>query len=104
MSSMILATALELARLHGVRYAAFYLLDSGIDVEVAVDLLGSRVKSSSRPRAKQWRARKSSSTAHGIDSAQSDAARKILDLWERKPNLNHDPIDKEQINEDCAGC
>ena len=85
MSSMVLATALELARLHGVRYAAFYLLDSGIDVEVAADLLGGRVSHPPRPRAKQWVTSSSSSTAYELDLAQLDGAKKILDLWERKP-------------------
>lgn len=85
MSSMILATALELARLHGVRFAAFYLLDSGIDVEVAVDLLGSRVSHSPCRRTKQWGGRLPSSTADGLDLAQLDDATKNLNLWERKP-------------------
>ena len=39
MSTTILATALELARLHGVRYAASYLCDAGIAIEVAVEVL-----------------------------------------------------------------
>lgn len=39
MSTTILATALELARLHGVRFAASYLRDAGIAIEVAVEVL-----------------------------------------------------------------
>jgi hypothetical protein len=39
MSTTILATALELARLHGVRFAASYLCDAGIAIEVAVEML-----------------------------------------------------------------
>jgi hypothetical protein len=39
MSTTILATALELARLHGVRLAASYLCDAGIAIEVAVEVL-----------------------------------------------------------------
>ena len=39
MSTTILATALELARLHGVRFAASYLCDAGIAIEVAVEVL-----------------------------------------------------------------
>lgn len=36
---LILATALELLRVHGVRLAALYLHDEGITLDVAVDLL-----------------------------------------------------------------
>ncbi|MGZ5234011.1 MAG: hypothetical protein ACXWC3_28705, partial [Burkholderiales bacterium] len=39
MSTTILATALELARLHGVRFAASYLCDADIAIEVAVEVL-----------------------------------------------------------------
>jgi len=39
MSTTILATALELSRLHGVRFAASYLCDAGIAIEVAVEVL-----------------------------------------------------------------
>ena len=39
MSTTILATALELARLHGARFAASYLCDAGITIEVAVEVL-----------------------------------------------------------------
>lgn len=73
---MVLATALELARLHGVRYAALYLFDVGIDVEVAVDLLGSRASPSTRPKVKRWPTSSPSSTAGGLDLAQLDDAGK----------------------------
>lgn len=39
MNPLVLATAVELSRLHGVRYAAAYLQESGISIQVAVDLL-----------------------------------------------------------------
>jgi len=39
MSPSVLATAVELSRLHGVRYAAAYLQESGVTIEVALDLL-----------------------------------------------------------------
>lgn len=39
MRPSVLATAVELSRLHGVRYAAAYLQESGINIEVALDLL-----------------------------------------------------------------
>jgi hypothetical protein len=42
MQTTILATALELARLHGVRFAAAYLCDQGIAVEVAVEVLARK--------------------------------------------------------------
>jgi hypothetical protein len=34
-----LATALELARMHGIRFAAIYLCEEGIAFEVAVEVL-----------------------------------------------------------------
>lgn len=39
MSPSVLATAVELSRLHGVRFAAAYLHESGVSIEVAIDLL-----------------------------------------------------------------
>lgn len=39
MRTTILATALELARIHGVRFAASYLSEEGIAIEVAVEVL-----------------------------------------------------------------
>ena len=39
MSPLVLATAVELSLLHGVRYAAAYLHESGVSIEVALDLL-----------------------------------------------------------------
>jgi hypothetical protein len=39
MKTTILATALELARIHGVRFAYYYLEEEGIALEVAVELL-----------------------------------------------------------------
>lgn len=42
METTNLATALELARVHGVRFAASYLCDKGIAVEVAVEVLAQR--------------------------------------------------------------
>ena len=39
MSPLVLATAVELSRLHGVRYAAAYLHESGVSIQVAIDLL-----------------------------------------------------------------
>jgi hypothetical protein len=39
MRTAVLATALELARVHGVRFAAFYLCEESIDFEVAVEVL-----------------------------------------------------------------
>jgi len=39
MSATILAAALELSRIHGVPYAAFFLLDRDIAFEVIAELL-----------------------------------------------------------------
>lgn len=39
MRMTILATALELARLHGVKFAASYLYEEGIAIEVAMEVL-----------------------------------------------------------------
>jgi hypothetical protein len=39
MGTTVLATALELARLHGVRFAAFYLSEAGVAIDVAVEML-----------------------------------------------------------------
>jgi hypothetical protein len=39
MSPTMLAAALELSRLHGVPYAAFFLLDHGVSSEVIEELL-----------------------------------------------------------------
>ncbi len=36
-SSTILAIAIELARLHGVKFAASYLFEAGVDIGVAVE-------------------------------------------------------------------
>lgn len=42
MASTTLATAIELARIHGVRFAASYLCEAGIDLEVALEVLAQR--------------------------------------------------------------
>lgn len=39
MSPLILAAALELSRIHGISYAAFFLLDRDIAFEVIAELL-----------------------------------------------------------------
>lgn len=39
MSAAILAAALELSRIHGVPYAAFFLLDRDVAFEVIAELL-----------------------------------------------------------------
>lgn len=39
MSPAILAAALELSRLHGVPFAAFFLLDRGVAFDVIAELL-----------------------------------------------------------------
>jgi hypothetical protein len=39
MSATILAAALELSRIHGVQYAAFFLLDRDVEFEVIAELL-----------------------------------------------------------------
>jgi hypothetical protein len=41
MSAAILAAALELSRIHGVPYAAFFLLDRDVAFEVIAELLWS---------------------------------------------------------------
>ena len=42
MNSWVLGTASKLVSLHGIRYAASYLCDNGVAVEVALELLASR--------------------------------------------------------------
>ncbi len=43
MSPLVLATALELSRLQGIRCAASYLCDNEVAIEVAIEtLVGSR--------------------------------------------------------------
>ncbi len=39
MSTFILATAIELCKINGIRYAAFYLYENGVAIEVALELL-----------------------------------------------------------------
>lgn len=39
MGMMSLATALALARVHGVQFAATYLFEAGINLDVAIELL-----------------------------------------------------------------
>ena len=39
MSQLVLATALELARFHGPRLAALYLIDEGVAIDVALEVL-----------------------------------------------------------------
>ena len=39
MSAAILAAAIELARIHGIPYAAFFLLDRDVAFEVIAELL-----------------------------------------------------------------
>lgn len=41
MRTTTLATALELARIHGVQLAAAYLCDTGVSIDVAVELLAT---------------------------------------------------------------
>jgi hypothetical protein len=41
MRTTTLATALELARFHGVKLAAAYLCDAGVSIDVAVELLAT---------------------------------------------------------------
>lgn len=42
MRMTILATALELARLQGVKFAASYLYDEGVAIEVAMEVLAQK--------------------------------------------------------------
>lgn len=39
MSHLVVATAVELSGLHRVRYAAAHLHESGVSIQVAIDLL-----------------------------------------------------------------
>lgn len=45
MSPTILAAALELSRIHGIAYAAFFLLDRDIAFEVVAELLWNALPS-----------------------------------------------------------
>jgi hypothetical protein len=49
MSPAILAAALELSRIHGIAYAAFFLLDRDIAFEVIAELLWN-----ARPRCELY--------------------------------------------------
>jgi hypothetical protein len=49
MGTTVLATAIELARLHGVRFAASYLCEEGIALEVAVETLAHGQRDHSLP-------------------------------------------------------
>ena len=40
---LVLATAIELRRIHGARFAAAFLFDAGVAIEVALELLRCRV-------------------------------------------------------------
>ena len=48
MSTLILATAIELCKINGISFAAFYLYENGVAIEVALELLthqnGAKVK------------------------------------------------------------
>jgi hypothetical protein len=48
MKKSVLATALMLARLHGTRYAASYLHEMNIDIQVAPDLQDGRLDAGKR--------------------------------------------------------
>lgn len=59
MSQLILATAIELRRVHGVKLAAHYLFEAGIALETALEILtysgdGSpKVQSDTFPKPKE---------------------------------------------------